>query len=310
MQFITVLRKGALFWFSLLKNEGGKAKKMLQVEVCAKNGLCHWAMCWSASLEGLWQQELQHTRTGAGSAAHWHVSEAQQHPGLYQPCVLLSLPGPKYGCRNAHGIVHLPINRFGRAASALATAEDDREGTLATKWDPQWGGRREEKLQSHWSCGPLCISPASLRTLHSQCWSSAETGPQRGLPLFSAGRRRKCLIRGRWESHRILCDAQGTCRDPQGRQEQHPQYCRFSITHLQQMGEISAAVGCYFPRPWVWRPERVFHPKRDEYLVLGGVTQEQKPICSLSSPSLCLAPNKVRERLRNPFLKGSTPATC
>lgn len=72
------------------------------------------------------------------------------NPGLYRPFMLLSPPGPKHGCRNAHGIVHLPINRrLGGAASALATAEDDREGTLVTKGDPWWGGRREEKLQSH-----------------------------------------------------------------------------------------------------------------------------------------------------------------
>lgn len=81
--------------------------------------------------------------------------------------MLLSPPGPKHGCRNAHGIVHLPINRrFARAASALATAEDERAGTLATKWD------------------------------------KAETGLLRG--LFSAGRRRRCLVRGRSESHRTL----------------------------------------------------------------------------------------------------------
>lgn len=93
------------------------------------------------------------------------------------------------------------------------------------------------------------------------------------------------------------CDAGG---DPQGslggRQEQRSQRCCFSITHLQQVREISAAAGCCFPGPWVWRPGRVFHPKRDEYLDLGGVAQEQKPICSLSSPSPCLAPKEVREK--------------
>lgn len=53
----------------------------------------------------------------------------------------------------------------------------------------------------------------------------------------------------------------------------------------------------------------VFHPKADKYLDLGGVTQEQKPICCLSSPSLCLAPKKVREKQRNPFLKGNVSIT-
>lgn len=60
----------------------------------------------------------------------------------------------------------------------------------------------------------------------------------------------------------------------------------------------------------MWRPGRVFHPKGDEYLDLGGVAQEQKPICSLSSPSLRLAPKEVREKKRNPFLKGNTSVTC
>lgn len=256
--------------------------KEVKKRKAAGGGLCQeWLVPLSHVLvtftQGALTAGFQHTNTDAGSATHWHVPEAQQHPcrGLYQPSMLLSMPGPKHGCRNAHGIVHLPINRrFARASSALATAEDEREGMLATKWD------------------------------------KAETGLLRGLSLFNAGRRRRCSIRGRSESHRTLgVWCQGTCRGPQGRQEQRPQYC-FSITHLQQVGEISAAVGCYFPGPRVWRPEGVFHPKRDEYLVLGGVAREQKPICSLSSPSLCLAPNKVRERLRNPFLKGSTPATC
>lgn len=97
-----------------------------------------------------------------------------------------------------------------------------------------------------------------------------------------------------------------------GRQEQASQHCCFSITHLQQMGEISAAVGCYFPGPWVWRRGRVvfwfFYPKGDEYLDLGGVAQEQKPVGSCSSLSLCLAP-EVKEKQRNPFLKGNMCVT-
>lgn len=100
-----------------------------------------------------------------------------------------------------------------------------------------------------------------------------------------------------------------------GRQERGSQHCCFSITHLQQMGEISAAVGCYFPRPWVWRPGRVvflvfFYPKGDEYLDLGGVAQEQKPVGSFSSLSLCLAPEEVKEKQRNPFLKGNMSVIC
>jgi len=60
----------------------------------------------------------------------------------------------------------------------------------------------------------------------------------------------------------------------------------------------------------VWRPGRGFDPKREEYLDLSGVAQEQKPICALSSPSLCLAPTEVREKQRNPFLKGNMSVTC
>lgn len=52
-----------------------------------------------------------------------------------------------------------------------------------------------------------------------------------------------------------------------------------------------------------------FYPKRDEYLDLGGVTQEQKPVGSFSSLSLCLVP-EVKEKQRNPFLKGNMSVTC
>lgn len=108
------------------------------------------------------------------------------------------------------------------------------------------------------------------------------------------------------------CDAAGTViagqredpqRSPGGRREQRSQHCCFSITHLQQVGEISAAVGCYFPGPWVWRPGMVFHPKGDEYLDLGAVAQEQKPICSLISlPSRC--PKRSEREAKESFPKG------
>lgn len=51
-----------------------------------------------------------------------------------------------------------------------------------------------------------------------------------------------------------------------------------------------------------------FNPKGDEYLDLGGVAQEQKPVGSFSSLSLCLAP-EVKGKQRNPFLKGSMSVT-
>lgn len=52
-----------------------------------------------------------------------------------------------------------------------------------------------------------------------------------------------------------------------------------------------------------------FNAKGDEYLDLGGVAQEQKPIYSPSSPSLLLGPKKVRKKQRNPFLKGNMSVT-
>lgn len=53
-----------------------------------------------------------------------------------------------------------------------------------------------------------------------------------------------------------------------------------------------------------------FNPKGDEYLGLGGVAQEQKRVGSSSSLSLCLAPEEVNEKQRNPFLKGNISVTC
>lgn len=52
-----------------------------------------------------------------------------------------------------------------------------------------------------------------------------------------------------------------------------------------------------------------FYPKGDEYLGLGGVAQEQKPVGSSSSLSLCLAP-EVKEKQRSPFLRGNMSVTC
>lgn len=194
-----------------------------------------------------------------------------------------------------------PVGRWEREkVKSPAFAEEVKQHTLNFWWAasiPCALGERSlsspSRLAGSWLPVPLGVSALT----QSVGWGGGgrAAGPLGSDTLWCCGGRRQ---------ERSLQDNGRTRRDLR------EQRCCFSITHLQQVGEISAAVGCYFPGPWVWRPGRVFHPKGDEYLDLGGVAQEQKPVCSLSSHSLRRAPKAVQEKQRNPFLKGNTSVTC
>ena len=97
--------------------------------------------------------------------------------------------------------------------------------------------------------------------------AGSELAPTASMPLAISALTHVALGEVEMEEQQVLrgqtrCDAvgkeagmviAGQREDPQGslgaRQERRSQRCCFSITQLQQVVEISAAVGCYFPGP-------------------------------------------------------------